>query len=67
MVSTHVDDYDLADTQRFVEEVSKKISAALDVSQVEDDHCIFTGIDAKEVEYGIEISMADYARSLEEI
>ena len=67
MVSTHVDDFDLAGTERFVKEVTKKISAALDVSQVENNHFRFTGIDVRKIEDGIEISMEDYAKSLEEI
>ena len=67
MVSMHVDDFDLNGTESFVEEVTEKISAALDVSQVENDHFRFTGIDVRKVEDGIEISMEDYARSLEEI
>ena len=49
IVFTHVDDFDLAGTQRFVEEVTKKISAALDVSQVENDHFRFTGKDVMKV------------------
>ena len=39
----------------------------MDVSQVEDDYFRFTGIDVKRVKDGIEISMEDYAKSLEEI
>ena len=46
--------------------VTEKVSAALDVSKVEDDSFRFTGIDIKKVD-GIEISMEDYAESLEEI
>ena len=39
----------------------------MNVSQVEDDYFHFTGIDVKRVKDGIEISMEDYAKSLEEI
>ena len=53
--------------ENFVEERTKKISVALDVSQVENDHFRFTGIDVKKIEDGIEISMEDYTKSLEEI
>ena len=49
MVSTHVDDFDLAGKESFVEEMTKIISAALDISQVEDDHFRFTGIDVNKV------------------
>ena len=47
--------------------VTEKMSEALDVSQVEDNHFRFTGIDVKKIEDGIEISMEDYARFLEEV
>lgn len=61
MVSMHVDDFYLAGNSIFVEMVTKKVSAALDVSQVEDNHFRFTGIDVQKIEDGIEISMEDYA------
>ena len=67
MISTHVDDFDLAGKERFVEKVTAEIKKALDVSTVEDDCFRFTGIDVKKVENGIEISMDEYARSLEDI
>ena len=57
MISTHVDDFDLAGRERFVEKVTAEIKKALDVSTVEDDCFRFTGIDVKKVENGIEISM----------
>ena len=67
MVSTHVDDFDVAGRKKFVEMLTKKISIALDVSTVENDCFRFTGIDVEKVKGGIEISMEDYAKSLEEI
>ena len=67
MISTCVDDFDLAGTEGFVEKVTKKVSAVLDVSKVEDDKFRYTGIDIKKVKDGIEISMDEYAESLEEI
>ena len=67
MVSTCVDDFDLAGTKSFVEKVTKEISNNLDVSKVEDDKFRYTGIDIKKVENGIEISMDEYAESMEEI
>ena len=67
MVSTHVDDFDLAGTTKFVDKVTEEIGKALDVSQVEDDQFHFTGIDVEKVKDGIQISMEDYAKSLEEI
>ena len=67
LVSTHVDDFDLAGTTKFVDKVTEEIGKALDVSQVEDDKFCFTGIDVDKVKDGIQISMEDYAKSLEEI
>ena len=67
MVSTYVDDFDLAGKTKFVDKVTEEISKALDVSQVENDFLCFTGIDVKRVKDVIEISMEDYAKSLEEI
>ena len=62
-----MDDFDLAGKARFVNKVADEIGKALDVSTVESDSFHFTGIDVKKVKDGIEISMEDYAKSLEEI
>ena len=67
MVLTHVDDFDLAGKTKFVDKVTEEISKALDVSQVEDEFFCFTGIDIKRVKDGVEVSMENYAKSLEEI
>lgn len=67
MVSTCVDDFNLGGSTNFVKMITEKISAALDVSKVEDDKFRFTGIDIRKVEDGMEISMEEYAESLEEI
>ena len=67
MISTHVDDFDLAGTKEFVEMVAREIERVLDVSTVESDKFRFTGIDVEKTETGIEISMEDYTQSLEEI
>ena len=53
MVSTHVDDFDLARKAEFVELVTEKISAELDVSQIENNHFCFTRRDVKKVVNGI--------------
>ena len=47
--------------------MTKKVNANLDVSKVEDDRFRYTGIDIKNVKIGIEISMDEYAETLEEI
>ena len=65
MVSTHLDDLDLAGKKSFVDKVTGEVSKALDVSTVESDCLRLTGIDVKKVKEGIEISMEDYAKSLE--
>ena len=67
MISTHVDDFDLAGRKRFVEKVTEEIKKALDVSTVEDGCFRFTGIDVMKTKDGVRISMEDYARSLEDI
>ena len=67
MVLIHVDDLYLGGRTSFVEEVTKNGSLGFDVSQVEDDHFMFTGNDVRKVEDGIEISMEDCSRSLEEV
>ena len=67
IVSTHVDDFDVAGRKKFVEMLTKEISKVLDVSQVRVIISKFKGIDVKKMKGGIEISMEDYAKSLEEI
>ena len=67
MVSTHVDDFNLAGSKSFVTMVTERIRTALDVSKVEDRSFRFTGIDVEQVDGSIVISMNDYANSLEEI
>ena len=58
---------DLAGKKSFVNKVTKAISKVLDVSTAESDSFCFTAIDVKKVKEGIEISMEDYAKSLEEV
>ena len=42
--------------------ITEKVSAALDVSKVEDDKLRFTGIDIRKIENGIEIYIKDLKR-----
>ena len=51
----------------FLEAVTEEIKRVLDVSKVEDDKFRFTGIDVEKVGDKIEISMNDYAASLEDV
>ena len=67
LVSTHVDDFNLAGKKSFLDKVTREIRKSLDVSTVESDCFRFIGIDVKKVKEGIEISMEDYAKSLENI
>ena len=67
MISTHVDDFILAGRERFIEEITERVKIKLDISKMEDLVFRFTGIDVKKTEGGIEISMNDYAGSLEKI
>ena len=47
MVSTHLDDFDVAGMKKFVEVLTKEIRKVLDVSTEESDCFCFTGIDMK--------------------
>ena len=67
MVSTCVDDFDIAGKPSFVDMITEKVSGVLDVSKVEDDKFRYTGIDMKKVADGIKISMDENAVSLQEI
>ena len=66
-VITHVDDFTLAGTEDFINEVLETVSRELTVSKIERDNFRYTGIDVKTVKDGIEIEMEDYVESLEEV
>ena len=66
-VITHVDDFTLAGTEAFINEVIETVSRELTVSKIERDNFRYTGIDVKTIEDGIEIEMQDYVDSLEEV
>ena len=67
LMSTHVDDFSLAGTDDFLDTVTEEIKRTLDVSKIEDGRFRFTGIDIEQVEDRIELSMEEYAESLEDI
>ena len=67
MVLTHVDDFTIGGKDSFVKNVIDKLNKEMTVSKVERNSFRFTGVDIKRTEEGIEISMNDYADSLEEI
>ena len=66
-VITHVDDFTLAGTEEFVNEVINTVAEELTVSKIERENFRYTGIDVKTVEDGVEIDMQDYVDSLEEV
>ena len=58
MVSMHVEDFDLAGNTHFVEMVTEKVGVALDMSQVEDNHFMFTGF--KKVYWQVKLVSSKY-------
>ena len=67
MIITHVDDLQIAGNDFFIDSMLEKLSNTLTVSKVERSSFRFTGIDVKKTSDEIEISMKDYADSIEEI
>merc|ERR1712237_194532 len=67
LLSTHVDDFSLAGTEKFIETATEEIKKHLDVSKIEDGRFRFTGIDIEQIDGRIELSMEEYADSLEDI
>ena len=66
-VITHIDDFTLAGTEAFINEVIETVSRELTVSKIERDNFRYTGIDVKTTEDSIEIKMQDYVDILEEV
>merc|ERR1712089_85996 len=64
---SHVDDFTIAGNKEFVERIVNGIKQRFTVSKVEEDKFRFTGLDVKVKNGIIEISMEDYADSVEEI
>ena len=64
---SHVDDFTIAGNEEFVRRIVKGILEKFTVSKVEKDEFRFTGLDVKAKEGKIEVSMEDYANSVEEI
>jgi len=54
-VITHVDNFTLAGTDAFINEVLEIVSRELTVSKIERDDFRYMGIDVKTIEEGIEI------------
>merc|ERR1712115_174233 len=64
---SHVDDFTIAGDTDFVKRIVTGIKERFIVSKVEEDKFRFTGLDVKAKNGRIEISMEDYADSVEEI
>ena len=62
-----MDDFYIAGTPDFVKQIIEHVGRELTVSKVEEDCFRFTGLDIKKVDDGIEVSMKDYAESLEDV
>ena len=67
IISSHIYNFNLAGTDKFIKDVTEKIETTLIVSKVEDNNFWFTRRDVKKTYNGIEISMEDCAKSLDEI
>ena len=53
MISSHMDNFILADSDAFLEEIMWKIAEKLEISKLEDDEFRFTGMDVKKEDYVI--------------
>ena len=67
VVLSHVDDFTIAGEEEFVKRIVKGVSDKFTVSKVEEDEFRFTGLDVKAKNEKIEVSMEDYASSVEPI
>ena len=67
MIITHVDDFQIAGTEDFIDNILKKLESSLTVSKIERSTYRFTGIDVRKVNVDIELSMEDYAASINDI
>ena len=66
-VLTHVDDFSLAGDEEFIRKVVSQVEKQLTVSKVERDKFRFTGLDVSLDDDGIEVTMADYVKSIGDI
>ena len=66
-VLTHIDDFELTGTNNVVGDVICVVEKELTISKVEEDSFRYTGLDVNVISDGIEISIEEYARSLQNI
>ena len=67
MIWSYVDDFILACTAEFMEEITEKVKKKLDISKLEDNIFRFTRIDVFKEEDRIVIIMEEYAKTLEKL
>ena len=67
MVSSHVDDFEIAAAEELGTAIIKKIEEHLTISKIEKDRFRFTGVDIERTDDCITMSMDDYAASLTKI
>merc|ERR1712002_1135235 len=67
MLLSHVDDFTIAGTKEFVQRIVAGIEENFTISKVEEDNFRFTGLDVKTKNGKIEVSMEDYAESIQKI
>ena len=67
MILCHVDDFSISGTKEFVGMINDLLKKNFTISKVESSEFRFTGIDIFKTKEGIEVSMEDYAQSIEEI
>ena len=67
MILTHIDNFNIAGDDNFVEMILDNIKRELTISKVERNKFRFTGFDIASVEDGIEILIDDYVQSLKDI
>ena len=66
-VLSHVDDFTVTGKDEFVKRVVKRVAEAFTVSKIEEDEFRFTGLDVKAEKNRIEVSMEEYADSVEPV
>ncbi len=64
---SHVDDFTIAGNKEFVERIVNGIKEKFTVSKIEEDKFRFTGLDVKVEDGKVQVSMEDYADSVNEI
>ena len=67
MISSHVDDFILAETGEFMEDIRRRVEEKLDITKLEDDMFRFNGIDVFKEEDRVIVDIQEYVWSLEKL